>query len=116
MSELLHAPKQFDAIIVGSGAGGGIVAKVLATAGKRVLLLERGNAVAWADVSRDHLRNHRLALYGSNTGPTRIGNPRVFVNPAGEEKILPSPHLDGYHNNAVAVGGGTLVYGAQAWR
>jgi choline dehydrogenase-like flavoprotein len=116
MSDTLQTPDEFDAIIVGSGAGGGVVAKMLATAGKRVLLLERGNALAWADVSRDHLRNHRIALYGMNTGPTRLGNPRVFVNLSGEEKVLPSPHMDNYHNNAVAVGGGTLVYGAQAWR
>jgi len=116
MSDTFHTPDPFDAIIVGSGAGGGVVAKVLSTAGKRVLLLERGHALAWADVSRDHLRNHRLSLYGINTGPAALGNPRVIVTPQGEERILPSPNLDGYQNNAMVVGGGTLVYGAQAWR
>jgi choline dehydrogenase-like flavoprotein len=116
MSESTRPSDLFDAIIVGSGAGGGIVAKMLATASKRVLLLERGEALRWADVSRDHLRNHRLGLYGFNTGPSRDGNPRVFVSPSGQEKVVPSPHLDGYHHNAAAVGGGTLVYGAQAWR
>ena len=37
----------YDAIIVGSGAAGGIVAYVLAKAGHRVLLLERGSALSF---------------------------------------------------------------------
>jgi choline dehydrogenase-like flavoprotein len=33
----------YDVVIVGTGAGGGTLANVLASAGKRILLLERGN-------------------------------------------------------------------------
>ena len=33
---------KYDAIVVGSGAGGGIAAGLLAEAGKQVLLIERG--------------------------------------------------------------------------
>ena len=105
----------YDAIVVGSGAAGGIVAALLAEAGKRVLLLERGRRLTYDTVGRDHLRNHRLALYGHNTGPDLIGNPRVAVNPRGEARIV-RPNEGGYQNNAVCVGGGTLVYGTQAWR
>lgn len=107
--------KDYDAIVVGSGAAGGIVACVLAEAGKHVLLLERGRALSFADVGRDHLRNQRLAIYGHNAGPDLNGNPRVFVNPEGRERIV-RPHELDYHNNAACVGGGTRVYGAQAWR
>ena len=107
--------KEYDAIIIGSGAAGGIVACVLAEAGKRVLLLERGPALSFADVGRDHLRNQRLSIYGHNAGPDLTGNPRVFVNPQGESRIV-RPHEPDYHNNAACVGGGTRVYGAQAWR
>ena len=106
---------EFDAIIVGTGAAGGIVAGVLAEAGKRVLLLERGNALSFADVGRDHLRNQRLSVYGHNAGPDLAGNPRVFVDPNGHSRIV-KPHEPDYHNNAACVGGGTRVYGAQAWR
>jgi choline dehydrogenase-like flavoprotein len=106
---------EYDVIIVGSGAGGGIAAGVLAEAGKRVLLLERGRNLAWKDVARDHLRNHRNSVYGHNTGPDLVGNPRVLIDAEGGRHVI-APHQGGYSNNAVAVGGGTLVYGAQAWR
>jgi choline dehydrogenase-like flavoprotein len=105
----------FDAIIIGSGAAGGIIACVLAEAGKHVMLLERGPALSFADVGRDHLRNQRLAVYGHNAGPELIGNPRVFVDPQGRPRLV-KPHELDYHNNAACVGGGTRVYGAQAWR
>jgi choline dehydrogenase-like flavoprotein len=106
---------EYDAIIIGTGAAGEIVACVLAEAGQHVLLLERGAALSFADDGRDHLRNQRLAIYGHNAGPEVIGNPRVFVDPHGESRIVKPYELD-YHNNAACVGGGTRVYGAQAWR
>jgi choline dehydrogenase-like flavoprotein len=106
----------YDAIIIGGGAGGGIVACVLAEAGQRVLLLERGKNMSYNDVSRDHLRNHRLAKYGHNTGPAMEGNPRVFIDPVTNQREIVPPNHWGYHNNAMVLGGGTRVYGAQAWR
>jgi choline dehydrogenase-like flavoprotein len=106
---------EFDAIVVGAGAGGGIVAAVLAEAGKSVLIIERGEALLYDQVSRDHLRNHRLAVYGQNTGPAQEGNPRVMEEPDGTVRLC-RPNDWGYHNNAMTVGGGTRVYGAQAWR
>src|SRR6185369_7970645 len=107
--------ENYDAIIVGTGAAGGIVACVLAEAGKRILLLERGAALSFDDVGRDHLRNQRLSVYGHNAGPELVGNPRVFVDPNGNSRTV-KPHEPDYHNNAACVGGGTRVYGAQAWR
>jgi choline dehydrogenase-like flavoprotein len=107
--------KDFDAIVIGGGAAGGIVAGLLAEAGKKVLLLERGLRLSNEQVSRDHLRNHRLSLYGHNTGPSLEGNPRVVIDREGGYHLL-KPHEGGYQNNAMVVGGGTLTYGAQAWR
>lgn len=106
----------YDAVIVGAGAGGSIAACVLAEAGKRVLLVERGRRRDYADSGhRDHLRNHRLQRYGFNTGPDIDGNPRLLVDPDGVERLV-RPHEDGYGANAAAVGGGTLLYGGLAWR
>ncbi len=110
------AGELYDVIVVGAGAGGGIVACVLAEAGKRVLLLERGDDYHY-EISgkRDHLRNHRLSQYGHNTGPDIDGNPRVFVAASGNRQIL-KPHERGYHSNAAGAGSATVVYGGQAWR
>jgi choline dehydrogenase-like flavoprotein len=69
--------RAYDAIVVGSGAGGGVAAWALARSGRSVLLVERGGASA----DGDHLR---------------------------------SPRTDG--GLAYTLGGGTRVYGAQAWR
>ena len=105
----------YDVIIVGAGAGGGVAAGVLAEAGKRVLLLERGGHLNFSNDPHDHLRNQRFSRYGHNAGPEIAGNPRVAVDAQGQTRVI-QPHENGYQNNAAVVGGGTRVYGAQAWR
>jgi choline dehydrogenase-like flavoprotein len=105
---------KYDAIIIGAGAGGGVAADVLTAAGKCVLLLERGGWQTFAQTKRDPLRNQRLSQYGHNAGPSD-DHPRVVQNADGSTRVA-LPWQDGYHANAAAVGGGTLVYGGQAWR
>lgn len=105
---------KYDAIIIGAGAGGGVAADVLTAAGKRVLLLERGQWQSFADTGRDPLRNQRLSLFGHNAGPSD-DHPRVVQNADGNTRVV-LPWQDGYQANAATVGGGTLVYGGQAWR
>ena len=103
--------EEYDAIVVGAGAGGGVVACVLSEAGHRVLLVERGEALRRADLPRDHLRSARVW-----TGIERQVDPPVEGNPrfVGDEAVLATEVL--WNNNAFTVGGGTRVYGAQAWR
>ena len=46
----------FDAIIIGSGAGGGTIAHTLAKAGKQVLLVERGPRFSDVEAFQDEQR------------------------------------------------------------
>lgn len=104
-----------DAVVIGSGAGGGVVAKELAAAGLRVELLERGRLVTASENRKDDLRNQRTCILGNPFGPDDEGNPRVLVDPKGNERVLEGWEA-GYNNNAACVGGGTASYGAMAWR
>jgi choline dehydrogenase-like flavoprotein len=104
-----------NAVVIGAGAGGGVVAKELCEAGLRVALLERGRWYTANDCRKDDLRNQRTSVLGNNSGPDDERNPRVFVDHEGNRHIV-LPSEGGYSNNAACVGGGTLTYGAMAWR
>ena len=104
-----------NAVVIGAGAGGGIVAKELAVNGWSVLLLERGKWYSAWDCRKDDLRNQRTTALGNAFGPPEEGPPRVTVDARGRERVV-SPSGPGYNNNAACVGGGTLSYGAMAWR
>ncbi|MGA9061194.1 MAG: GMC family oxidoreductase [Terracidiphilus sp.] len=107
--------KPVNAVVIGAGAAGGIVAKELSTAGLSVVLLERGPWYTASDCRKDDLRNQRTTVLGNAFGPEDDGNPRVVVDPeGGVHTFLPSE--SGYQNNAACVGGGTVSYGAMAWR
>ena len=108
------ALKHVNAVVVGSGAGGGVVAKELSTAGLSVVLLERGKWYSAADCRKDDLHNQRTTVLGNAFGPDDERNPRVLVDKRGERIVFPSE--GDYNNNAASVGGGTFSYGAQAWR
>ena len=104
-----------DAVIVGAGAAGPIVAKQLTQAGWRVVLLERGKWYTPWDCLKDDLRNQRNSTLGNPFGPEDEGNPRVVVELDGTSRVVEAWE-PGYSNNAGCVGGGTLSYGAMAWR
>ncbi len=104
-----------DAVVVGAGAGGGVIAKELACSGMRVVLLERGRWVTAWDDAKDDLRNQRTSALGAPFGPDDARNPRVAVDRAGRELVV-LPSEGAYSNNAACVGSGTVSYGAMAWR
>ena len=106
--------KHVNAVIVGSGAGGGVVAKELSESGLSVVLLERGKWFTPFDDRKDDLRNQRTCALGNSFGPDDR-SPRVYVDGSGKEFTVDPRHW-AYSNNAACVGGGTLSYGAMAWR
>lgn len=108
---------QYDILIIGSGAGGGSAAGVLAEAGLRVLVIERGEMLEYDQISKDHLRNHRYHFRGHNTGPDIGGNPRIYAGDGSiGDQVFEEPWSLGWSNNAMTVGGGTRVYQGMAWR
>src|SRR5205823_2655107 len=90
--------RHYDVIIIGTGAGGGTLARKLAPTGKRVLLLERGDYVPrekdnWSTraVNVEAKYNTKEAWYDRNGKPLH-------------------PHTNYY------VGGNTKFYGAALFR
>ena len=109
------ALKHVNAVVIGAGAGGGVVAKELASAGLSVALLERGKWYTAFDCRKDDLRNQRTTPLGCGFGPDDERYRRVVVEMDGREEIV-KPSNWAYNNNAACVGGGTFSYGAMAWR
>ncbi len=109
------ANQHVNAIVVGSGAGGGVVAKELAVAGLSVVLSERGKWVPYEEHRDDELKSQRTTVLGNGYGPDDRRYRRVVVDAGGSPRVvLPS---DGAYNNVAAcVGSGTVCYGAMAWR
>ena len=109
------ALRRVNAVVVGAGAGGGVVAKELSEAGLSVVLLERGRWQTYADIDNDELRSQRTPVLGNGYGPDDRRYRRVVRDGAGRwHTVVPSDWR--YNNNAACVGGGTLSYGAMGWR
>jgi choline dehydrogenase-like flavoprotein len=86
-------PERFEVIVVGSGAGGGVVAGELAGRGRKVLLLEAGGHHTAADFTRWESRaGHDLWW------------PLRFAFPAGEPNLGPVVLIGGR-----CVGGSTVI-------
>jgi choline dehydrogenase-like flavoprotein len=63
-----------DVCVVGSGAGGGVIAGVLAQAGRRVLVLELGGYYNESDYNQQELWAYEHLYYKGGIPPTSDGN------------------------------------------
>ncbi|HMK38707.1 MAG TPA: GMC family oxidoreductase [Bacteroidota bacterium] len=104
-----------NALVVGAGAGGGVVAKELSTAGLSVVLFERGDWVSFEDHDNDELLSQRTTVLGNAFGPDDERYRRVVAGEDGSTEIV-YPSDGAYNNVAACVGSGTVSYGAMAWR
>lgn len=123
---------QFDAVIIGSGAGGAPIAHVLAREGKSVLVLEKGplfrpqydDPRGLSDFKRDELfatgsekriqvpgmANQGESFYCSDIEPDVNDEPHVYQHSDGRDYVT----IEGY--TAQVVGGGTVHYGSVSLR
>jgi choline dehydrogenase-like flavoprotein len=91
-------PDQYDAIIIGTGAGGGTLALHLALAGKQILILERGPFMPQEKLNWD-----TSAVFLDNRYHTK----ETWIDKEGK---------DLHPQQAYFVGGQTKVYGAAMFR
>src|SRR3954454_21077604 len=103
---------EVDFVVIGSGAGGGIMAKQLSTAGFSVVVLEQGG---WGKYGKEHeytkdeyLNEEGGIDYQLMSDPVR--QPNTFRR-TDKEKATP-----GTHSYGCVVGGGTVTYGGSSWR
>jgi choline dehydrogenase-like flavoprotein len=109
------ADRHVNAVIVGAGAGGGVVAKELSEAGLSVFLLERGGWASFEANDHDELSAQSYGVLRNAFGPDDERYRRVFVDTEGRQHLV-TPVDGGYGNVAACVGSGTASYGAMAWR
>ena len=88
----------YDVIIIGTGAGGGTLARHLAPSGKRILLLERGD---WLPREPTNWSSHDVFV------DNRYVSPDTWYDEHGK------PFQPGVH---YFVGGATKLYGAALYR
>src|SRR6476620_4992580 len=90
--------EHYDVIIIGSGAGGGTLARTLAPTGKRILILERGDWLA-----REALNWDAKAGFVANR----------YISPDSWFECQVKPFQPQVH---YFVGGATKLYGAALYR
>jgi choline dehydrogenase-like flavoprotein len=91
--------EHYDVIIIGTGAGGGTLARHLAPSGKRILLLERGD---W--LPREPANWSTVDVFVDG----RYVSPDSWYDPKGKSFFQPQVHY--------FVGGATKLYGAALYR
>lgn len=96
-----------DAVVIGSGAGGGPLALVLARAGLDVLVLEKGPRHRREDYLHDEVAVTRERFFV----PSVSEEPHTVVTPR-----TPAPHRTELGWIATCVGGGTVHMGAYLYR
>src|SRR5258708_3795281 len=96
-----------DFVVIGSGAAGGVVAKELATAGFRVLVMEQGPYLRERDFAHDEIKMLQQGFLMNDWKR----QPNTFRKTEAEEAVEQPAVFYGQQ-----VGGGTVHYTANFWR
>ncbi len=104
---MAESSEKWDVIVIGSGAGGGPMAFVLANAGLRVLVLEKGSRLGPEQLLHDEITRARQR---HAFVPSVQADPHVVVTEGGE------PELSDLGWIGSCVGGGTARMGGYFYR
>jgi len=121
MAQVLRTPKTYDVCVIGSGAGGGMAAKILTEGGLSVALLEAGPPVNPDKDFKMFLWQYDLPHRGVGVGGKAAENFGEFLAPNGAWKIEGEPYTSAPSANfqwfrSRIVGGRTNHWGRIALR
>ena len=125
MAQVQRSPKQYDVCIVGSGAAGGIAAKILTEGGLTVVMLEAGPPLDPGEDFKEHVWPYELPHRGAGVGGNALkrGNSleNEFIAPTGAWTIEGEPYSSAPGSNfrwfrSRIVGGRTNHWGRIALR
>jgi len=121
MSQVNRSPKTYDVCVIGSGAGGGMAAKVLTEGGLNVVMLEAGPQVYPEKDFKMLMWPYELAHRGAGVGGRASENFSEFLAPNGAWQIEGEPYTSAEGANfqwfrSRIVGGRTNHWGRIALR
>ncbi len=121
MSQVIRSPKMYDVCVIGSGAGGGMAAKILTEGGLNVALLEAGPPVYPEKDFKMMMWPYDLPHRGVGVGGRAAENFGEFLAPNGAWQIEGEPYTSAPGSNfqwfrSRIVGGRTNHWGRIALR
>src|SRR6266481_2350602 len=121
MAQVTRSPKTYDVCVIGSGAGGGMAAKILTEGGLSVALLEAGPQVYPEKDFKMLMWPYDLPHRGAGVGGSALENFGEFLAPNGAWDIAGEPYTSAPGANfqwfrSRIVGGRTNHWGRIALR